>query len=91
MATYLKHEKKVLQQKIKDYYDKNKDEISETMFRTPLREFTYEENMLLYNKEDLDAVQTAKGLAVYLDNYIHRFNVRLNKDATLEEAVKKVI
>lgn len=97
MTNYLKHEKKILEQEIRDYYSEHKGEILEELFKIPLREFTYEEryspNIGKYFNDKGDAMkwQVAKGLAVHLDVYIHKFNIKVDKDITLEEAVKKII
>lgn len=83
METYLEHERKNLQAKIKEYYLETKDIISEKMLKSPLRELTYEEKILI------DPV--TNGLVVYVDDYIHRYKIKLNKDITLEDVLKKII
>jgi len=97
MTSYLKYERESLEQEIKTYYSEHKDEITEELFKVPLREFTYDvkssvnAEKYLNEKGEFKMWRTAQGLARYLDMYIRRFDMDLDKDITLEEAVKKII
>lgn len=84
MATYLKHERKNLQAKMKDYYFENQDKISAEMFKSPLKE-------LIYGRKKLSLSPSAKELVTYVNDYINSYNIKFDKDVTLEGALKQII
>lgn len=85
MVSYLKHERKLLEEKIREYYTKIEKYLSVEELGTPLRMLTYEGN------SEIPAGAVHKVLASYIDDYIQKYHVRVNKDITLREAIKKVI
>ena len=82
-VSYLEYEQEARRQRIKDWYQAKKDDLPEDLRNVPLRELTYEDK-----REAQDSMQ--RFWIKYLDGYVHKYNVRLDKDATLEEAVAQI-
>jgi len=89
---YLKHEKKSRKEFLKTWYSENRHLLSEETKNTPLREFTYENKRLLKDEEG-NLYHEYQGPAIWvqlLDQYIRHYNVKIKKNATLEEVLKKL-
>ena len=82
MARYLGRERKGMQAVIKDYFFDNKDKIPEDVFKSPLNEL-YGRRMSL-NPE-------SSGLVEHVDGYMRKYKVKMEKDVTLEDALKQII
>ncbi len=85
MTNYLKHERKLLEQQIREFYTKSEKYLSVEMLSTPLRELTYE------GKSEGVGGSVHKILASMVDDYIHKYHVSLKKDITLGKAIRKII
>ena len=85
---YIEYEKDATRNYIKNLYAGMQDKITDDVLKTPLRKFTYEKkrNFIM----DGSLVTPHQNLALLTHQYIHKFNVKLDKDVTLEDALKSI-
>lgn len=88
---YLEGEQEIVKTVIKGLYEKIKADIKEEDKKTPLREFTYDAKpfrMLI--KKDGSMFLPNESIIFHIDDYIHKYHIKLDKDITLEEAINLI-
>ena len=86
---YLGYEKKARKEFIKRLYEKTQDQIPEELWNIPLREFTYERKRQFVDK-DGRFFAIHENLAIIIDQYIHMYKIKLDKDISLKDAINSL-
>ncbi|MBN2458840.1 hypothetical protein JXB28_01020 [Candidatus Woesearchaeota archaeon] len=96
---YLEFEKTARKEYILDLYRKLKDgyhyglffiQADDDSWNTPLREFTYEMKKQFINKDGRLIKGIDTNLPRFLDEFIRKYQIQVDKDITLEDAVKSI-
>ena len=86
---YIGYEKEATRNYIKDLYaGMLAFGIEDNVLKAPLREFTYEKKRTFARNGAL--VSPNNNLAFLVHKYIHKFNVEVDKDITLEDALNAI-
>jgi len=89
MTSYIEYAKEAGRARIKRVYAENKDNVPDELWKTPLREFTYEDTKEFVDNDGRRFLKP-ENLPRLLHDHIHRFKVVLSKDITLEGAVNSI-
>ena len=89
MTSYIEYAEEAGRARIKRVYAEAKGNVPEEFWKTPLREFTYDDAKEFVDNDGRRFLKP-DNLPRLLHDHIHRFKVELDKDATLEEAANQI-